>query len=117
MTEKENTRLTFPTRRTHGEQVFPAPADGAAVAENPPVLIWLPPVQEDGSGAKERFTYRCSVQNAQGEEIFAGDTPSTVVCIDRPLEPGEYTWNVTVPEYGIARGVQRFAVPENAAVW
>lgn len=117
MTGKKETRFRFSEKRMHGEQVFPGPADGAVVAENPPVLVWLPPVAEEGDGAGTAFRYRCSVTDGQGNEVFSCDTDSTVVCISEPLAPGAYTWDVTVPEYGLARGARCFAVPEDAVVW
>ncbi len=117
MAENKKMRLNFPAERTRGEQIFPGPADGSAVSENPPVLVWLPPVSEDGDVSGADLLYRCSVMDLQGNEVFSRTTRSTVVCISEPLEPGEYIWDVSAPEYGIARGQQRFLVPEDAVSW
>ena len=117
MTDKKKFDLTFPTKRTHGEQVFPGPADGSTVTENPPVLVWLPPVSEDATLSKTTFQFCCKVTDKAGNEVFSCTTKSNAACIDRPLEPGEYEWDVTVPEYAAARGPQRFLVPENAVSW
>jgi len=117
MSESKNHNFVFLKKRIHGEQIFPGPVDGSTVTENPPVLVWLPPVSEEGDIPKEDFQYRCSVMNMQGEEVFSCTTRSTAVCISHPLEPGEYEWDVTVPEYGIARGMQRFLIPKDAISW
>lgn len=109
--------FAFPSERIHGEQVFPGPVDGSTVAENPPVLVWLPPVPTDAQLAGSDFLYRCSVWNAQGEEVFACDTKSVAVRPGHPFAPGEYSWDVSAPEQGITRGMQRFTVPEEAIVW
>ncbi len=117
MTEEKKLHLTFPAKRMHGAQIFPGPEDGSTVTENPPVLVWLPPVTEEGVPFGEELSYRCTVVDGQGKEVFSCTTRSTAACISRPLTPGEYRWDVTVPQYGAARGSRRFLVPEDAVSW
>ena len=117
MSPDKSIHLAFPDKRTHWEQVFPGPEDGSVATENPPVLVWLPPVSEEADFSGMKFLYHCTVMNAQGEEVFSCDTRSTVACIDHPLKPGAYNWDVSAPEYGIARGQQRFVIPEDAISW
>lgn len=94
--------------RINGKQVFPAPADGACVAENPPVFIWLP------MSEKTEISYECSVWNEQGDVVWNGNATEHVCVPEKPFPIGNYTWDVRVTGTEIQRGKQSFQVTEKA---
>lgn len=104
------TNETFPLERTNGMQVFPFPADGAAVPENPPALIWLPLPSDQ----QDTVLYRCTVTTPDGTPVFTCETTGNTAVPDIYLKPGDYLWDVEAIETGVTRGKQRFTVPENA---
>ena len=104
------THETFPLERTNGMQVFPSPADGAAVPENPPALIWLPLP----SDKQDTVLYRCTVTIPEGTPVFTCETTGNTAVPDILLKPGDYIWDVEVVETGVTRGKQRFTIPADA---
>lgn len=110
MGENSQKQVEFPRERTGLQQVFPSPADGSAVLETPPALVWLP-VEE--SEAKS-IHYRCRIFDKDGKLIYSCETMSNTAVPDFILPPGEYRWDVEAIELGISRGMQTFSVPENA---
>ncbi len=104
------TNEQFPLERTSGLQVFPSPADGACVPENPPALIWLPlPSDKD-----DTVLYRCSVTDAAGTVVYSCEVYGNTAVPDKVLPVGEYFWEVEAVESGVKRGIQRFAVTDDA---
>ncbi len=89
--------------RTRGDDLFPAPGDGATVYETPPCFSWLP---EPGEGP-----YVVVVRNAGGEVIRATCTENCFVPM-RPLDAGEYVWDVFRGD--THRGETRFTVAPDA---
>ncbi|MCQ2431538.1 MAG: heparinase II/III-family protein [Clostridia bacterium] len=105
-------RIVFPTVRTTGDQVFPAPADGACVLENPPALVWLPVRDENG----HRPEVTASVWNADGALVYTGKTRENTAVPTEILPVGDYTWDLSVTEDGetVTRGIQHFTVTEDS---
>jgi len=104
------TNEQFPQERTSGLQVFPSPADGACVSENPPALIWLPLP----SDTNDTILYRCTVMDAAGTVVYSAEVCGNTAVPDRILPEGEYVWDVEAVESGVKRGKQRFAVTDRA---
>ncbi len=104
------TNETFPTGRTGGMQVFPSPADGACVPENPPALIWLPLPSDQ----HDTVLYRCTVTDTDGRAVYACETTGNTAVPDVLLDPGDYFWDVEAAETGVKRGRQRFTVSGDA---
>ncbi len=101
---------SFPLERTNGMQVFPSPADGACVSENPPALIWLPLP----SDKNDTVLYRCTVTDASGAVVYTCETAGNTAVPDRLLDNGTYFWDVEAVETGITRGRQCFTVTDDS---
>ena len=94
--------------RVNGKQVFPAPIDGACVAENPPVFVWLPMTEQSDA------TYECVVWDEQGEIVWKSTSLEHFSVPDEPFRIGKYDWDVRVVGTAIQRGRISFWVTENA---
>lgn len=100
----------FPTERANHMTVFPYPVGGETVYENPPTFVWLPPVCDDDHSV----TYRVTVWDAEGKVAYSADVYGNTCVPDCLLAAGEYTWDVSAPALGTARGVERFTLTRNA---
>lgn len=101
---------SFPLERTNGMQVFPSPADGACIPENPPALIWLPLP----SDKHDTVLYRCTVTDASGRIVYTSESTGNTAVPDVLLENGTYFWDVEAVGTGVSRGRQSFTVTDNA---
>lgn len=111
--EREGTNMMneeFPRERTSGLQVFPSPADGASVPENPPALIWLPLP----SDKNDTVLYRCTVTDALDNPVYSCEVYGNTAVPERLPEAGQYFWDVEAVETGVKRGRQSFFVTEDA---
>lgn len=86
-----------------------APADGAAIVENPPRFMWLPVIEDEA-----RYGLRLSSDPgyAKGQTLVFADLPLNFHTPDIVLEPGTYHWsyavwdverNVPTTEWSISR--------------
>lgn len=96
--------LRFPTERQNAMQVFPFPTHGTVVEEDPPCLCWIPPAGE--------HHYTVTVKDADGKELYRGETDFNYHVPTVFFGPGDYTWNVSAK--GVARGEIPFSIAPNA---
>ncbi len=101
---------SFPTERENHLTVFPYPVGGETVYENPPAFVWLPPVCDTAHDVP----YTVTVWDNAGEAVYSATVYGNTCVPDRVFAPGDYTWDVTAPTLGTARGVQRYTIAENA---
>ena len=95
----------FSQKRTHPNEIFPAPEDYELVGENPPVFVWL----KDKENPDQE--YRVVLRDENGEEqTFFAKKP--YFRPQKMLQPGVYTWNVYSGD--VERGWQHFTLAENA---
>ena len=99
---------TFSQQRTHSSDIFPFPADGETVYENPPCLIWLSDKENDGSG------YTVTLN---GKDGFVREYHSDKAYFspDEILPAGEYEWDVASGDK--MRGKQKFTIAGNAVIF
>jgi len=92
----------FSQERTKPYQIFPFPEEGRIVEENPPCLSWVLLDHET--------MYTVVLKDAEGKEIWRGETTKNYIV--PPILPGagEYRWNIYAD--GMQRGEQRFMLAE-----
>lgn len=97
--------------RVNGRQVFPAPENGACVAENPPVFVWLP------FGQGKEVSYECMIWDQNGKLCRQGVCKEHFYVPEEALDAGCYQWDVKIAGKDLWRGKQSFQVPEEAIIF
>lgn len=94
----------FKQERTAACQVFPFPEEGRMVEENPPCLSWLL--------LEKETIYTVTLKDAEGKELWRGETKKNYIVPPMLPGPGEYRWNIYAD--GRQRGEQTFTLAEKA---
>nr|MDD6336326.1 heparinase II/III family protein [bacterium] len=94
----------MPQERTATGQIFPSPRPGEVMFETPPAFCW-----RKVPGAP---VYTLVVADADGHEIFRGETARNFLVPDAVLEPGCYRWNLYAGD--MERGWQDFSIAASA---
>ena len=90
--------------RTSAGQIFPYPASGDLVEENPPYFCWL---REPDTGV-----YRVEVADLDGNIIWQAVTDRNYIVPERAFPAGRYRWNLWCGDN--ERGWYDFTIADNA---
>lgn len=90
--------------RTSAGQIFPYPANGDLVEENPPYFCWL--------REPETNEYRVEVADSSGDIVWQAVTDRNYIVPERAFPAGRYRWNLWCGDN--ERGWYDFTIADNA---
>ena len=96
-----------PFERTHGQQAFPSPLNGAVVQENPPTFVWV---------THRKGSYRVLLETSTGTPVWSAVVTGNTAVPDRILPPGDYRWTVMEVSTSENPKIRKPEIPESREV-